>query len=111
MAPRKKAAATVASPNKAAKSAKAIITSPLTPPAVALPPSRIHSTSYHYPLILGNRSACDALLSWFNGVAETRSMPWRKAWINPADFEGREEELKSVLSKRAYEVWVSEVSK
>ncbi|KAJ5062784.1 DNA glycosylase [Bipolaris maydis] len=36
-------------------------------------------------------------------------MPWRKAWINPADFEGREEELKSVLSKRAYEVWVSEV--
>lgn len=38
-------------------------------------------------------------------------MPWRKAWINPADFEGREEELKSVLSKRAYEVWVSEVSK
>lgn len=38
-------------------------------------------------------------------------MPWRKDWIDPADFEGREEELGKVLSKRAYEVWVSEVSK
>ena len=37
-------------------------------------------------------------------------MPWRKTWINPAEFEGREAELKRVLSKRAYEVWVSEVS-
>ncbi|EOA87683.1 uncharacterized protein SETTUDRAFT_108927 [Exserohilum turcica Et28A] len=36
-------------------------------------------------------------------------MPWRKKWIDPADFEGKEEELGRVLSKRAYEVWVSEV--
>jgi len=38
-------------------------------------------------------------------------MPWRKKWIDPADFEGKEEELGKILSKRAYEVWVSEVSK
>jgi len=38
-------------------------------------------------------------------------MPWRKKWIDPADFEGKEEELGKTLSKRAYEVWVSEVSK
>jgi A/G-specific adenine glycosylase len=38
-------------------------------------------------------------------------MPWRKKWIDPVEFEGREEELGSVLGKRAYEVWVSEVSK
>lgn len=49
-------------------------------------------------------------MSWFSGVAETRSMPWRKKWIDPDEYED-EEELGRVLSKRAYEVWVSEVSK
>jgi A/G-specific adenine glycosylase len=38
-------------------------------------------------------------------------MPWRKKWIDPTEFEGRQEELGKVLGKRAYEVWVSEVSK
>ena len=37
-------------------------------------------------------------------------MPWRKRWIDPNDFEGKEEDLGNVLAKRAYEVWVSEVS-
>ncbi|KAF1850473.1 DNA glycosylase [Cucurbitaria berberidis CBS 394.84] len=36
-------------------------------------------------------------------------MPWRKRWIDPREFEGREEDLGDVLAKRAYEVWVSEV--
>lgn len=111
MAPRKKAATAVTNANKVAKCSNSIIPVPLTRPAVALPPSRSHSTSYHHPLLLGDRPACDALLGWFDGVTETRSMPWRKKWIDPADFEGKEEELGRVLSKRAYEVWVSEVSK
>lgn len=37
-------------------------------------------------------------------------MPWRKKWIDPEEYEDKEE-LGRVLSKRAYEVWVSEVSK
>ena len=36
-------------------------------------------------------------------------MPWRKKWIDPEESEDKEE-LGRVLSKRAYEVWVSEVS-
>jgi A/G-specific adenine glycosylase len=38
-------------------------------------------------------------------------MPWRKAWIDPKNFDGSKEELGKLLAKRAYEVWVSEVSK
>lgn len=38
-------------------------------------------------------------------------MPWRKQWIDPSEYEGKGEELGRVLGKRAYEVWVSEVSK
>ncbi|KAH3970536.1 hypothetical protein HBI56_139490 [Parastagonospora nodorum] len=77
--------------------------------SIALPPSRVHHASYHYPLLLDDRKACDGLLSWFKGVEETRSMPWRKTWIDPKDYEGKAEELGTVLGKRAYEVWVSEV--
>jgi A/G-specific adenine glycosylase len=58
-----------------------------------------------------DKRTCDALLNWFEGVEETRSMPWRKKWIDPSAFAGKDEELASVLGKRAYEVWVSEVSK
>jgi A/G-specific adenine glycosylase len=109
MAPRRKAATGKAP--KIVKAVKPTITAPETPLAVALPPSRIHQSTYHYPLLLGNKSACDALSTWFDGVEETRSMPWRKKWIDPEDFPDKEEELGRVLSKRAYEVWVSEVSK
>jgi hypothetical protein len=38
-------------------------------------------------------------------------MPWRKEWVDPGAWEGGDEELGSVLARRAYEVWVSEVSK
>ena len=38
-------------------------------------------------------------------------MPWRKDWIDPGSYNGKEEDLGRVLGKRAYEVWVSEVSK
>jgi hypothetical protein len=37
-------------------------------------------------------------------------MPWRKKWIDPGVWEGTDEELDEVLARRAYEVWVSEVS-
>jgi A/G-specific adenine glycosylase len=36
-------------------------------------------------------------------------MPWRKPWIDPTDSQEDTEELAKVLSKRAYEVWVSEI--
>jgi len=109
MAPRKKAT-TVAKPSsKPSKPSKSIIAPPATPLTPAIPSARAHDASYHYPLLLDGRSGCDALLSWFHGVAETRSMPWRKKWIDPEEYEDKEE-LGRVLSKRAYEVWVSEVS-
>jgi A/G-specific adenine glycosylase len=78
---------------------------------VALPPQRRHSTAYHEPLLISYPESKDALLSWFDATFDNRSMPWRKAWIHPKLFEGSEEELINVLDRRAYEVWVSEVSK
>jgi A/G-specific adenine glycosylase len=60
---------------------------------------------------MDDQATCNALLNWFVSVEETRSMPWRKKWIDPTEFEGKQEELGKVLGKRAYEVWVSEVSK
>jgi A/G-specific adenine glycosylase len=111
MAPRKKLTA-VAKVAKSTKASKATIcTAPTTTLAPAIPPARVHNASYHYPLLLEAEESCGALLSWFEGVEETRSMPWRKRWIDPKNFEGRETELSAVLGKRAYEVWVSEVSK
>ncbi|KAG9195255.1 A/G-specific adenine glycosylase [Alternaria panax] len=107
MAPHNKTA-TAAKPRKTAKPSKTSITVPSTSLAAALPPSRVHDASYHYPLLLSDWSGCDALLSWFSRVADTRSMPWRKKWIDPEVYEDKEE-LGRVLSKRAYEVWVSEV--
>ncbi|KAF2732162.1 DNA glycosylase [Polyplosphaeria fusca] len=77
----------------------------LTP---AVPPARLHPPSYHWPLLLADKSTCDALLQWFEGVEEERQMPWRKAWIDPTLFEDQDEG-KQTLAKRAYEVWVSEI--
>ncbi|KAH7385246.1 DNA glycosylase [Phaeosphaeria sp. MPI-PUGE-AT-0046c] len=77
--------------------------------SAAVPPSRAHHTAYHYPLLLEGYAGCKALLDWFSIVEETRNMPWRKPWIDPKDFEGRDEELGKILGRRAYEVWVSEV--
>ncbi|KAL7774057.1 hypothetical protein CFE70_004026 [Pyrenophora teres f. teres 0-1] len=109
MPPRKKPSAKALVPTKSVASKASSIMAPAASLPVTLPPTRIHLTSYHYPQLLGDRSSCDALLGWFDGVAETRSMPWRKKWIDPADYENREDELGKILSKRAYEVWVSEV--
>ncbi|CAO2653506.1 Nn.00g029170.m01.CDS01 [Neocucurbitaria sp. VM-36] len=116
MAPRKKSAATgratklaVAKSAKAITVSKATIAAPTSALLPALPPTRVHHASYHYPLLSDDKASCDALLAWFEGVEETRSMPWRKSWIDPNDFEGKDEELGNVLAKRAYEVWVSEV--
>jgi hypothetical protein len=68
--------------------------------------------AYHYAQLLQDRAACAALLAWFGGdVSTARSMPWRKAWVDPAEYAGREARLRDVLMRRAYEVWVSEVSK
>lgn len=107
MAPRKKVVAL-----KATKATiKKGLAAPASPQLAALPPTRAHHLSYHYPLLLSSKAACAALLSWFEGVEETRSMPWRKRWIDPKEFEGKAEELGKTLGKRAYEVWVSEISK
>jgi len=35
-------------------------------------------------------------------------MPWRKDWINPDDWAGKDG-LRAVLERRAYEVWISEI--
>lgn len=112
MAPRKKPVM-VGKPkaSKAAKTPTHTIPTPEGATPIALPPSRVHHASYHYSLLLDDGKACDGLLSWFKGVEETRSMPWRKTWIDPKDYQGKAEELGTVLGKRAYEVWVSEVSK
>ncbi|KAH9870834.1 hypothetical protein J1614_006406 [Plenodomus biglobosus] len=109
MAPRRIAKVTKVTTLKPKLSSKPSIPVPTSPVPTALPPSRLHHVSYHHPLLLNDKARCDALLSWFEGEEETRSMPWREAWIDPSEYEGREEELGAVLGKRAYEVWVSEV--
>lgn len=86
------------------------ISKPATPHPTTTPPARVHSSLYHYPLLLDDQEASDALLQWFDGIEEARSMPWRKNWMDPTSFEGREGELDEDLAKRAYEVWVSEIS-
>lgn len=75
-----------------------------------LPPSRQHSLSYHKPLLLDGqfgRENRDAFLSWFDSVSSTRAMPWRKAWIDPRATP--ESDLRQLLERRAYEVWISEI--
>ncbi|KAL7917874.1 DNA glycosylase [Trichoderma austrokoningii] len=76
-----------------------------------LPPSRQHSITYHRPLLLDKDVGSQGrrtLLSWFHSVSESRSMPWRKAWIDPKTISGPVE-LRTTLEKRAYEVWISEI--
>jgi A/G-specific adenine glycosylase len=84
---------------------------PGEPIATALAPTRAHSSPYHYPLLIDDESQQDALLTWFKSVEDSRTMPWRKAWIDPSQASDTSGELKDILNKRSYEVWVSEVSK
>lgn len=77
------------------------------------PPLRKHRLAYHRPLLLdketGSKYRLD-LLKWFDSVSTVRSMPWRKAWIDPNSFEeSSQSTLRSALERRAYEVWISEI--
>ncbi|KAM0189765.1 hypothetical protein ACHAPQ_003425 [Fusarium lateritium] len=72
-----------------------------------IPPSRQHQLLYHRPLLLKESTSRQALLSWFDGVSTKRSMPWRKTWINPKGHN--QDELRNLLERRAYEVWISEI--
>lgn len=49
-----------------------------------------------------------ALLTWYDGVDTDRSMPWRKPFIDPADYSDKAE-LRQALTQRAYEVFISEI--
>ncbi|KAF2279399.1 DNA glycosylase [Westerdykella ornata] len=60
----------------------------LSPVPTAIPPSRKHPQSYHEPLLLNDKAACDALLTWFDGVKHSRGMPWRKEWVDPSAHRG-----------------------
>ncbi|KAF2109860.1 DNA glycosylase [Lophiotrema nucula] len=85
------------------------IPEPSTPDPTTCPPARLHHASYHWPLLLADKDTCNALLTWFEGVEEERLMPWRKKWIDPSEWQGKEEDGKKEIARRAYEVWVSEV--
>lgn len=114
MPPRRAAAtkanktATTRSKPKAAPSITFV--KPQEPIAATLPPARAHSSSYHYPLLIEDNTQQDALLQWFKSVEDSRTMPWRKPWLNPSQPSEPGEETAQILNKRAYEVWVSEVS-
>ncbi|KAK4178051.1 DNA glycosylase [Triangularia setosa] len=64
-------------------------------------PLRPHPPSYHNPLLLSSPSSQISLLKWFQKEQATRLMPWRKPFLtNPSRAD---------LSRRAYEVWISEI--
>lgn len=74
-------------------------------------PLRQHPVQYHRPLLLhgdlGARGR-SALLAWYDGVDTDRSMPWRKPFIDPADYSDKAQ-LRQALTQRAYEVFISEI--
>lgn len=76
-------------------------------------PKRRHPITYHRPLLLHRptgegKEAQKSLLSWFDSVSTARSMPWRQAWIDPSEVSDADE-LRTMLEKRAYQVWISEI--
>ncbi|VUC26889.1 unnamed protein product [Clonostachys rosea] len=77
-------------------------------------PLRTHPLMYHRPILLDAaisrkaKEAQDSLLSWFDKVSSVRSMPWRKPWIDPSTVNDPLE-LRQMLERRAYEVWISEI--
>jgi hypothetical protein len=122
-----------AAASSAAASARGLSAAQSELPAVAaLLPKRHHIPYYHEPLLLHPKfyraSRCHTpssdpgealgqeLLSWYANVADTRGMPWRQKWISPdeeqfvATTEGQAK-LRELLERRAYEVWISEISK
>jgi len=82
-----------------------------TSKAACEPPTRRHNLQYHRPLLMDGkpgRKSRDELLIWFDSVSTSRSMPWRKTWVDPTTFNDKEE-LRETLKRRAYEVWISEI--
>lgn len=74
-----------------------------TPNHHAPSPTRPHPPTYHHPLLLTTPSSRTALLTWFTTASTLRPMPWRKPFQPPAAL------TRAQLSRRAYEVWISEV--
>ncbi|KAF4552709.1 Adenine DNA glycosylase-like protein [Elsinoe fawcettii] len=75
----------------------------------AIPPSREHHNSYHQPLLVQNETASKDLLQWFDSTSTARNMPWRKPFPTSASLPKDPQARRNLLSKRAYEVWVSEI--
>lgn len=79
--------------------------------AAAQFPLRQHTVQYHRPLLLQGELGArgrSALLAWYDGVHTDRSMPWRKPFIDPADYVDKAQ-LRQALTQRAYEVFISEI--
>lgn len=79
--------------------------------AAAQFPLRHHAIQYHRPLLLQGELGArgrSALLAWYDGVDTDRSMPWRKPFIDPADYSDKAQ-LREALTQRAYEVFISEI--
>jgi len=115
MPPRRTAASKAGKAAPARSKAKPVTSiafeSPGQPLTAALPPARVHPLSYHYPLLIDDKAQHVALLDWFKSVEDTRTMPWRKAWIDKTQSPESDEETAQAVNCRAYEIWVSEVSK
>lgn len=82
-----------------------------TATAAVLFPLRRHTVRYHRPLLLHGELGVrgrSALLAWYDGVDTDRSMPWRKPFIDPADYTDKAQ-LRLALTQRAYEVFISEI--
>ncbi|XPS78470.1 hypothetical protein M3J09_010481 [Ascochyta lentis] len=113
MPPRRAATSKASKAAPSRSNLKAITSNSFDPPeepvAAVLPPARVHSSSYHYPLLIQDKAQHDALLHWFTSVEDSRTMPWRKPWLDRSQTEGPQEKATQTLNKRAYEVWVSEV--
>ncbi|PSK60425.1 A/G-specific adenine glycosylase [Elsinoe australis] len=75
----------------------------------ALPPLRPHPKSYHRPLLTTHPSASHSLLQWYDATSTTRNMPWRKPFPASSSLPTPPSEVHALLSRRAYEVWVSEI--
>lgn len=74
-----------------------------------VPPRRLHTLNYHRPRLLDDEGARQAFLTWFDSISKERQMPWRKDWLSPSGSATHQEGLPTSISKRAYEVWVSEI--
>ncbi|KAF2224857.1 DNA glycosylase [Elsinoe ampelina] len=74
-----------------------------------VPPARHHDRVYHSPLMLSHESTAQDLLQWYDSTSTTRNMPWRKPFPTTSDLPKDPEAKRDLLSRRAYEVWVSEI--